>query len=92
MKRIVLSIALLGLVFFMSGFFVGEPAKLVGQPGQITVSQQLNYTPANGTECLCDLGASNPTLSLLALAAVAASAVMAAFIYGSHFIATLVAG
>ncbi len=92
MKRVALSIALLVLVFFMSGFFVGEPGSFVRRPGQTISSQSLNYTLVGSTECLCDIGASSPTLGLLVLAAVAASVVMAVFIYGSHFIATLVTG
>ncbi len=91
-KRITLSIALLVIVFFMSGFFVGEPANFVRRPDQVFTPQSLNYTLVSSTECLCDFGASSPTLGLLALAAVAASVVMAVFIYGSYFIAILVTG
>lgn len=92
MKRIALSIVLLVLVFLMSGFFGGEPADFVRRPGQVITSQPLNYTLVNSTECLCDIGATSPTPGLLVLATVAVSAVMALFIYGSHFIATLVTG
>jgi hypothetical protein len=45
----------------------------------------------NAAECACDASA-YPTVALVLLAAMASSLAMATFIYGSHFIATLVAG
>lgn len=76
----------------MSGFFTSEPANFVMRSGQVVAPHSLNYSLTSSTECLCDIEFSSPTLGLLALAAVAASVVMAVFIYGSHFIAILVAG
>jgi hypothetical protein len=92
-KRIVFSIVLLMLVFVMSGFFAGEANHLSYQQNQWLVEHNNPSLGLPGSaECLCDFGASNPPLELLMMAAFIASLVMGTFIYGSHFIATWVAG
>ncbi len=101
-KRIAASILLLLVAFFISKPFAAEssnlalPAKAVigythNQTDPIE-SKQSSPSQLSALGCLCDSSFTNPTITLLLIAAVAASLAMAAFIYGSHFIATWVAG
>lgn len=101
-KRVVVSILLLMVALFISKPFVAEPS----QPSVVTgeqysnVNQQTYFFKPNPSDtppilaagCPCDTPYTNPTISLVIAAAAAACLAMASFIYGSHFIAGLVAG
>jgi hypothetical protein len=83
--RIIFSIALLGLVFVMSGFFAGEPSSYAGSDSILAIQQQTSAISVSSSECLCDIPSNSPTVTLLLIAALAASLIMGTFIYGSHF-------
>jgi hypothetical protein len=101
-KRILVSIFLLITALLLSKPFAAElndfskPAK----PATDYSYSQTNTVEQNGTQpsqlsavgCPCDTSPPNPTITLVLIAAVVASLAMASFIYGSHFIATWVAG
>ena len=102
MKRILLSILLLVVALLMSKSFSAELQNFTPQTQPVrgyalaqndlskqnTLGAQVHFGP----ECLCDPSLDNPTFTLVLIAAVMASFTMAIFIYGSQFIATLVAG
>lgn len=102
MKRIVVSILLLMLALFISKPFTAEPSQLQMTTGeQVDEVDHLNYfvepnpsgaQPLLAVGCPCDKPFTNPTIKLVIAAAVAVWLTMASFIYGSHFIAGLIAG
>jgi hypothetical protein len=84
----------------MSQLFAADLSDPLGQTiissyslpqNQVTNQQPLPGNFFDPAECACD-ASSNPTVALVLLAAMASSVAMATFIYGSHFIATLVTG
>ena len=102
MKRILVSILLLITALLISKPSAAElnnfskPVKAATHYsyGQTNTFEQNGTRPAqlSAVNCPCDTSSPNPTITLVLIAAVAASLVMASFIYGSHFIATWVAG
>ena len=102
MKRVAASILLLAAALFMSKLFPAELNNLTGQAklishyassqNYVVKSEPFNDNSFSSAGCPCDTPPSNPTVTLVLIAAIAASLTMAMFIYGSQFIATLVAG
>lgn len=102
MKRILVSILLLITALLISKPFAAElsnfskPAKAATYHSysQTNTLEQKGIRPAqlSAADCPCDTSPPNPTITLVLIAAAAASLVMASFIYGSYFIATWVAG
>lgn len=101
MKRIVASILLLAAALFITKSFAGELNNFRGQTQLIQAEHRQKYTvasrPSNyvhltSIKCPCDPDSNNPPLTLILIAAMSASLVMATFIYGSQFIATWVVG
>lgn len=102
MKRVAASILLLAAALFISEVFAAElndftaHARLTGHyPGHqpdVVAPKLFNDYPLPSAGCPCETPSTNPTVTLVLIAAIAASLAMAMFIYGSHFIATLVAG
>ncbi len=99
-KRVIISLLLLVTVFLMSGLFTPETNYSVkpALPGVYAAasSGMANPQPLAGKSLSPEDYDSDPsgypTLALVILAALATSLAMAIFIYGSHFIATWVAG
>jgi hypothetical protein len=101
-KRISVSILLLITALLISKPFAAElnnfskPAKAAPpySYGQTNTFEQkgTRLAPFSTVSCPCDTSSPQPTITLVLIAAVAASLAMASFIYGSHFIATWVAG
>jgi hypothetical protein len=99
-KRIIVSVFLLIVALFISKPFAPEGVNSSVQAGEIRgyTERQNNLIEANqiGSQqltlvgCPCDTSSPNPTITLIVIAAVAASSAMAFFIYGSHLIAALV--
>lgn len=102
MKRVIVSILLLLIALLLSKSFSAELQNLTPQtqplkvyalaPNDLSKQSRLGSQPLARSECLCDPSLDNPTFSLVLIAAVVASFSMAIFIYGSQFIAALVAG
>jgi hypothetical protein len=101
MKRVAASILLLAAALLISKLFAAELNDFTGQarlishtPSQNYVAElkQFNDNTLSSAGCPCDTPHNNPTVTLVLIAAIAASLAMAMFIYGSQFIATLVAG
>jgi len=101
-KRILVSILLLITALLISKPFAAELSTF-SKPAKAATGYSYNQTNTfeqNGTRplqlaavgCPCDTPSPNPTFTLVLIAAVTASLVMGSFIYGSHFIATWVAG
>lgn len=100
MKRAIISLLLLALVFLMSGLFTPEtiyPAKSAPPDSYASpLNGATNPQPFAGDflhpeDNDWDISG-YPTPALILLAALASSLTMAIFIYGSHFIATWVTG
>lgn len=102
MKRIVASILLLMLALFISKPFAAESSQLypatdsqisnVGPPNYFIEPNPIDAQPLLQVGCPCDTPYPNPTIKLVIAAAITAWVTMASFIYGSHFIAGLIAG
>ncbi|MBE7555314.1 MAG: hypothetical protein HS126_30050 [Anaerolineales bacterium] len=102
MKRILVSILLLITALLISKPFAGElnnfpkPAKAASHYSYVQINafeqEGIRSAPFSTAGCPCDTSSPKPTITLVLIAAVAASLAMASFIYGSHFIATWVAG
>lgn len=102
MKRILVSILLLAVALLMSRSFSMERQNLTSQTqtiGGYVVSEtnpikqsESNLQPFSSAACPCDIPPDYPTVTLVLIAAVTASFTMATFIYGSQFIAMLMAG
>ncbi|MBE7471014.1 MAG: hypothetical protein HS114_17905 [Anaerolineales bacterium] len=102
MKRIVISILLLMAALFISKPFPAESSQLYPatseQNGEINRQNYLIEPNSSGVSpflaagCPCDTPAPNPTIGSVIVAAVAVWLTMASLIYGSHFIAGLIAG
>ena len=100
-KRITVSIFLLIVALLISKPFTPERTNFSPQAGEVrgyTESQNYTIKPEQaGSQqvilmgCPCNTPAPNPTVTLVVIAAVAASLAMAFFIYGSYLIAALVA-
>jgi hypothetical protein len=98
-KRILVSLFLLATALIIPKPFTTElehfsmPIEVTGNylesPNPITEQKQSASLPSTG--CPCDTPTANPTITLVLIAAIAAWLAMASFIYGSHFIAALVA-
>ncbi|GIK38479.1 MAG: hypothetical protein BroJett011_23120 [Chloroflexota bacterium] len=102
MKRILVSILLLITALLISKPFAAElsnfskPAKAASHSSYSQTNafeqQGIRSVPFSTAGCPCDTSSPKPTITLVLIAAIAASLAMASFIYGSHFIATWVAG
>lgn len=102
MPRIVVSILLLLAALLLSDSFSTELPNRTSQtqtlsgisPGENWVMTQghIAVSASSSGGCPCDTQSDYPTFTLVLIAAVTVSFSMATFIYGSQFIATLVAG
>ncbi|MCK6630172.1 MAG: hypothetical protein L6R45_33975 [Anaerolineae bacterium] len=102
MKRIVISILLLMAALLISKPFPAESSQLyAATSGQNSNVNRQNYSiepislsvsPFLAAGCPCDKPSPSPTIGSVIVAAVAVWLTMASLIYGSHFIAGLVAG
>lgn len=98
MKRIVASILLLMLALFISKPFAAESSQLYSQisnvdhPNYFIKPNPTDTQPLLEVGCPCDTPYPNPTIKLVIAAAITVWVTMASFIYGSHFIAGLIAG
>jgi hypothetical protein len=99
-KRVIISLLLLAAVFLMSGLFTPEtnysvkpalPDGYTSSPDGAENSQPLAGNFLHPGDYDPDTSG-YPNLALVLLAALSSSLAMAIFIYGSHFIATWVAG
>ncbi|NJN94546.1 MAG: hypothetical protein HC875_10845 [Anaerolineales bacterium] len=101
MKRIFASILLLMLALFISKPFAAESSQLypttdyqisdIDHPGYFIAPNLADTQPLLKVGCPCDTPYPNPTIKLVITAAITAWVTMASFIYGSHFIAGLIA-